>query len=214
MNILTAAIKFPPLESASEDGLLAVGGDLSVARLLMAYQSGIFPWYENGQPILWWSPDPRMVLKIADFKVSKSLRKVIRSEIFTVTFNQEFSKVIKHCASVKRDGQAGTWITSDMMEAYQKLHQLGHAISFEVWQDNSLVGGGYGVDLPDKKVFCGESMFSLKSNASKVGFAALAANLASKNYRFIDCQVYTEHLARFGAKEIDRALFIKWLNAS
>ncbi|MDX1462563.1 MAG: leucyl/phenylalanyl-tRNA--protein transferase [Marinirhabdus sp.] len=211
MNILTPALIFPPLESASEDGLLAVGGDLSAERLLLAYRSGIFPWYEEGQPILWWSPDPRMVLCMEDFKLSKSLQKTIRKEKFRVTLNQNFSDVIKNCAQVKRIGQHGTWITDAMISAYCKLHELGHAQSFEVWQDSQLVGGGYGVHLKANRVFCGESMFTKRSDASKVGFAHLVSKLSEAGYKGVDCQVYTKHLAQFGAKEMPRNQFLKWL---
>ena len=211
MNVLTNEIVFPNVEAADADGLLAVGGDLSVERLLLAYQSGIFPWYEASQPILWWSPDPRMVLYINDFKVSKSLQKTIKSKVFTITFNQAFETVINHCATIKRAGQYGTWITKEMKQAYLHLHANGHALSFEVWQEDRLVGGGYGVDLPDQKMFCGESMFSLVSNASKVGFVALVNQCIAKGYKLIDCQVYTAHLERFGAKEISRTTFIKHL---
>ena len=203
---------FPRLEEANADGLLAIGGDLSVARLLLAYRSGVFPWYEEGQPILWWSPDPRMVLEITEVRVSKSLRKIIREATFSVTFNQNFSEVIRQCAQIKRDGQSGTWITAEMQQAYKELHALGHAISFEVWCDKQMVGGGYGIDLPEQKIFCGESMFSHVSNASKVGFVALVEELRIKGYQLIDCQVYTQHLERFGAKEITREEFVKHLN--
>lgn len=211
MNLLTNEIVFPNVEAADTDGLLAVGGDLSLERLMLAYQSGIFPWYEASQPILWWSPDPRMVLYINDFKVSKSLQKTIKNKVFTVTFNQAFETVINHCATIKRAGQRGTWITKEMKQAYQHLHASGHALSFEVWQEDRLVGGGYGVHLPDQKMFCGESMFSLVSNASKVGFVALVNQCIKKGYKLIDCQVYTTHLERFGAKEIPRTTFVKYL---
>ncbi|MAZ72820.1 MAG: leucyl/phenylalanyl-tRNA--protein transferase [Flavobacteriaceae bacterium] len=212
VQFLTKELLFPPVFEASMDGLLAVGGDLSEERLLLAYRSGIFPWYEAGQPILWWSPDPRMVLFVEDFKVSKSLRKIIQKNIFKVTFNQDFEAVINHCARIKRDGQQGTWITKEMLNAYLQLHKNGHAVSFEVWQDGHLVGGGYGVNLPQYKVFCGESMFSLVSNASKVGFYNLVEKYKTNNYTVIDCQVYTPHLESLGAQEIPRKQFIKHLN--
>ncbi|WP_432411953.1 leucyl/phenylalanyl-tRNA--protein transferase [Rasiella sp. SM2506] len=212
MQLLTKELHFPNVSEASEDGLLAVGGDLTVERLLLAYTSGIFPWYEAGQPILWWSPDPRMVLFVEDFKVSKSLQKILRKQLFTVTFNQDFKAVIHHCARVKRDGQYGTWITQEMMAGYLQLHKQGHAISFEVWQDQQLVGGGYGIQLPEKKVFCGESMFSLVSNASKVGFYHLVEKYKAAAYDLIDCQVYTQHLESLGAQEIPRAKFLKHLS--
>lgn len=211
MHFLTEQLWFPPITDADEDGLLAVGGDLSAERLLLAYQSGIFPWYSAGQPILWWSPDPRMVLFPKNLKVSKSFRKSINSEKFRITFNTSFAEVIKNCARIKRDGQPGTWITSEMEKAYIKLHEKGHAVSVEVWQENELVGGLYGIDLPEQRVFCGESMFAKVSDASKVGFYHLVELLKRKNYRLIDCQVYSEHLQRLGAEEISRALFLQQL---
>ena len=212
MHFLTKSLWFPPVTDASEDGLLAVGGDLSSERLLLAYQSGIFPWYSTGQPILWWSPDPRMVLFPKHLKVSKSFRKAIRSEKFKITFNTSFSEVIENCAAIKREGQAGTWITSEMEKAYIDFHQKGHAVSVEVWQQDELVGGLYGIDLPEKKVFCGESMFTKVSDASKVGFYYLVQFLKEKNYKLIDCQVYTQHLERLGAEEISREEFLQYLN--
>ncbi|MCB0455547.1 MAG: leucyl/phenylalanyl-tRNA--protein transferase, partial [Aequorivita sp.] len=174
MHYLTEKLWFPNPEEATEDGLLAIGGDLLVERLLLAYNSGIFPWFEDDQPILWWSPDPRMVLFPEKFKVSKSLRKKIKSEKFRITFNQNFAEVIKNCATVLRKGQTGTWITQEMQQAYIALRSAGHAVSIEVWEDEKLVGGLYGIDLPKKKVFCGESMFSLVSDASKVAFYHLS----------------------------------------
>lgn len=212
IHFLEKDMGFPAVSEASEEGLLAAGGDLSPERLLVAYRSGIFPWYEAGQPILWWSPDPRMVLFIKDFKVSKSLKKTIRKKIFSVTFNQDFEAVINHCAAVKRDGQQGTWITQEMKDAYLQLHKKGDAISFEVWQDAQLVGGGYGVALPEKKIFCGESMFSLVSDASKVGFFHLVQKYKAEAFALIDCQVYTRHLESLGAQEIPRKEFLKYLN--
>lgn len=212
IHSLTKELLFPPTSEASEDGLLAVGGDLSVERLLLAYNSGIFPWYEDGQPILWWSPDPRMVLFVEDFKVSKSLKKTLQKKTFSVTFNEHFVEVINQCAQVKRDGQGGTWITQEMKDGYLQLHKEGFAVSFEVWQDNKLVGGGYGIQLPKKKIFCGESMFSLVSNASKVGFYHLVEKYKAMEYTLIDCQVYTQHLESLGAQEIPRKEFFKLLN--
>ena len=209
---LSASLQFPPVSEATEDGLLAYGGDLSAERLLLAYQSGIFPWYEDGQPILWWSPDPRMVLFVNDFKVSKSLQKTIRRAHFSVTFNQNFSEVIRQCATIQRPEQQGTWITSQMQDAYIKLHQQGHAVSFEVWQDEELVGGGYGIDLPERGIYCGESMFSLKSDASKAGLYYLVQRYKKLGYKLLDCQIYTSHLASLGACEIPRKEFIKLLN--
>lgn len=207
MHFLTEKLWFPNIDEATGDGLLAIGGNLSVERLLLAYNSGIFPWYEADQPILWWSPDPRMILFPEKFKVSKSLRKTIKSEKFKITFNENFAEVIKHCATVSRNGQAGTWITREMKEAYTALYKAGHAMSIEVWENDNLVGGLYGIDLPQKKVFCGESMFSLVSDASKVAFYHLSEYVKTKNYKFIDCQIYNEHLERLGAEEIGRSEF-------
>lgn len=212
MVLLSSLLHFPEPSKADSDGLLAMGGDLSSERLLLAYNHGIFPWYEEGQPILWWSPDPRMVLFPEKLKVSKSLRKTIDSKKFKVTFNTAFSEVIDNCSAVKREKQHGTWITDDMKEGYIELHAKGHAISVEVWKENTLVGGVYGVDLPDRKVFCGESMFSKESDASKVGFCSLVSQLKKKEYRFIDCQVYTSHLASLGAEEITRNGFLQLLD--
>lgn len=211
MHYLSKDLTFPAVEEATPDGLLAVGGDLSTERLLLAYRSGIFPWYEEGQPILWWSPNPRMVLFPSKFKVSKSLRKTIASGVFQITFNSEFEKVITQCETVKRNGQYGTWITDEMKKAYTKLHELGYAISFETWLDGTLVGGGYGIDLHEYGVFCGESMFSLVSDASKVGFFHLVKQLKEKNYNLVDCQVYTKHLESLGASEISRKAFVNYL---
>ncbi len=211
MNFLTEKLWFPNPTEATSDGLLAIGGDLSTERLLLAYHSGIFPWFEDDQPILWWSPDPRMILFPEKFKVSKSLRKTLKSEKFKVTFNQNFAEVIKNCATVLRKGQAGTWITEEMQQAYIALHSAGHAVSVEVWEDEKLVGGLYGIDLPQKKVFCGESMFSLVNDASKVAFYHLSEYVKSKNYKFIDCQIYNEHLESLGAEEIGRGEFFELL---
>ncbi|MCB0465071.1 MAG: leucyl/phenylalanyl-tRNA--protein transferase [Aequorivita sp.] len=208
MHYLTEKLWFPNPEEATEDGLLAIGGDLSVKRLLLAYNSGIFPWFEDDQPILWWSPEPRMVLFPEKFKVSKSLRKTLKRGKFKITFNQNFEEVIKNCANVPRKGQPGTWITQEMQEAYIDLHKEGNAISVAVWENDKLVGGLYGVDLPQKKVFCGESMFSLVSDASKVAFYHLSEYAKTKNYKLIDCQIYNEHLESLGAEEIGRADFL------
>ena len=211
MHYLTKELWFPNPKRATADGLLAIGGSLSTEQLLLAYNSGIFPWYEDGQPILWWSPDPRMVLCPEKFKVSKSLRKTLRSEKFKITFDKSFAEVISNCASVQRKGQGGTWITEEMQEAYLKLHKAGYAASIEVWKDDKLVGGLYGIDLPQKKVFCGESMFSLVSEASKVAFYHLSEYVKSKDYKFIDCQIYNSHLESLGAEEIPRKDFLRLL---
>ncbi|WP_291964229.1 leucyl/phenylalanyl-tRNA--protein transferase [Maribacter sp.] len=210
MYFLNDELIFPPVDSANTEGLLAVGGDLSPERLLLAYQSGIFPWFDNDSIILWWSPDPRMILYPHQIKISKSMRKVIRSNQFRLTKNTCFKEVLEYCSSVPREGQDGTWITSDMKNAYLKLHEKGIAKSYEVWEGNKLVGGLYGVDLGD--IFCGESMFSLTSNASKFAFIKLAEELQSKNYKLLDCQLHTDHLESMGAQEIPRKEFIKFLN--
>lgn len=211
MVYLTDELWFPPFEFATRDGLLAVGGDLSVDRLLLAYRSGIFPWYSEGEPILWWSPDPRMVLFPKRLKVSKSLLRIIQKNEFSITFNTAFADVIRKCAAIEREGQADTWITNDMVDVYQKLHELGHAHSVEVWRDDKLVGGLYGIDLPEQKVFCGESMFSKESNASKVAFYYLIKKLKAEEYTIIDCQVHTLHLESLGAEEIPRTEFLNYL---
>ncbi len=207
MHILNNDIAFPEITSASSEGVLAIGGDLSVERLLLAYKSGIFPWFSEDEPIIWWSPDPRFVLFPEKLKVSKSMKQVLRNTDFVVTVNQAFTKVITECAKAKRDGQDGTWITQTMIEAYTKLHQLGYAKSVEVWLHNELVGGLYGVDVGNG-VFCGESMFAKVSNASKAGFITFIQNT---NYKLIDCQVYTNHLERLGAEDMDREVFLGFL---
>ncbi|MGS2762388.1 leucyl/phenylalanyl-tRNA--protein transferase [Sinomicrobium sp. M5D2P9] len=209
MFFLDKKIVFPPVSLASEDGFIAIGGDLSAERLMLAYRSGIFPWFDKDGPILWWSPDPRMVLFPEELKVSKSMRKILDREVFTVTFNQDFRSVIRACAEIKRTGQDDTWITDDMIEAYCHLHTLGHAKSVEVWQGKTLAGGLYGIDLGN--VFCGESMFSRKSNASKAGFITLVEKLKKEKYKLLDCQVYTSHLASLGAREITRGAFMQIL---
>ena len=206
MYFLTDELVFPPVENANVEGLLAVGGDLSPERLLLAYQNGIFPWFDNDSIILWWSPDPRMVLFPNEIKVSKSMKKVIRNKQFRLTKNTCFEKVLEYCSSVPREGQDGTWITEAMKTAYIKLHKNGIAQSYEVWEKDKLVGGLYGVDLGH--VFCGESMFSLASNASKFAFIKLAEELSLNEYKVIDCQLHTDHLASMGAKEIARKDFM------
>jgi len=211
MRYLTKTLWFPTISEASEEGIIAIGGDLSTERLMLAYRSGIFPWYEDGQPIIWWSPDPRMVLFPENFKLSKSLRRTISKKIFRVTFNKAFKEVVSNCANIRRDGQRGTWITSEMQQAYIDLHTLGNAMSVEVWQDDFLVGGLYGVDLSEKKVFCGESMFSKVSDASKVAFYFLNEKLKQKKYSLIDCQVHNAHLESLGAIEIPRKQFLECL---
>ncbi|UGU14283.1 leucyl/phenylalanyl-tRNA--protein transferase [Sinomicrobium kalidii] len=209
MFFLDENIVFPPVSMTSDVGIIAVGGDLSPERLLLAYQSGIFPWFEKEDPILWWSPDPRMVLFPEELKIAKSMRKVLERNVFTITFNRDFRAVIEACAETGRKGQEGTWITADMIEAYCKLHELGYATSVEVWQDEMLAGGLYGIDLGH--VFCGESMFTRVSNASKAGFITLVEKLKQEQYQLVDCQVYTSHLASLGAREIPREDFIRVL---
>lgn len=204
--LLNEELWFPPVSETHESGIIAMGGDLSSKRLLLAYHSGIFPWFEDGEPITWWCPNWRMVLFPEEFKPSKSMRNILNRNVFKVTFNQDFKGVISNCQSVKRKGQNGTWITDDMIEAYCKLHDLGHAKSVEVWQDNILVGGLYGIDLG--RVFCGESMFSKVSNASKVAFAYLVEYLKNNNYKLLDCQVHNEHLESLGCTEIEREEFL------
>ena len=209
MYVVDEVLHFPEVENADEYGLLAIGGDLSTKRLELAYQSGIFPWFEEGQPILWYSPDPRMVLFFENLKVSKSMKQLLKKKPFSVTINSCFEEVIKQCATQKRKNQEGTWITLDMIEAYIKLHKQGKALSVEVWQEQQLVGGLYGVDLKDQKVFCGESMFSKVSNASKVAFIFISKYFQGKGYKFIDCQMHNNHLESLGAMEIPRKDFIE-----
>ena len=209
MYYLSPALFFPPVSQANQDGILAVGGDLTPERLQLAYKSGIFPWFEDDEPIIWWSPNPRMVLFLDELIISKSMRNILNRNIFSVTFNQNFRDVISNCQNIERDGQNGTWITNDMIEAYCKLHQLGIAKSIEVWQDAVLVGGLYGIDLGH--VFCGESMFSKVSNASKTAFIALVNQLKKEDYKLLDCQVYNPHLESLGCREIDRTDFMEIL---
>jgi leucyl/phenylalanyl-tRNA--protein transferase len=200
---------FPPAHLAIKEGLLAVGGDLTVDRLLTAYRSGIFPWYAEGDPILWWSPDPRLVLYPEELRISKSLQRVIKRNMFHITFDQAFESVIRGCAETKRSYGEGTWITDEMEDAYCKLHRHGYAHSVEAWQSDTLVGGLYGVVIG--RVFFGESMFSHVSNSSKVAFVRLVENLKRMKFDLIDCQVKTDHLMRFGAREIPRKVFLEQL---
>jgi len=209
MFILNKSLYFPPVTSASTEGVVAFGGDLSPSRLILAYKSGIFPWYSEGYPITWYSPNPRMVLFPKDIKLSKSMRQFMRKNPFEIRFNSAFAEVIHNCKTIKRNGEDGTWITNDMEKSYNELHKLGWAKSVEVFQDNELVGGLYGIDLDS--VFCGESMFSKVSNASKVAFIWLANYLDKQHYKLIDCQVYNEHLDSLGAVEIPRSEFLSYL---
>lgn len=206
MYFIRKEMYFPPVEEVNEDGILAVGGDLSPERLMLAYRNGIFPWFDEDEPILWWAPEYRMVVFPDEFKVSKSMRNILNRNIFKITFNQNFREVISNCSAIKRNGQNGTWISSEMIEAYCKLHELGFAKSVEVWLEDVLVGGLYGIDLGD--VFCGESMFSKVSNASKVAFSSLVNKLKDDNYKLLDCQVHNDHLESLGAREITRDDFM------
>lgn len=205
---LSEELWFPNPELAEEDGLLAIGGDLSPGRLLLAYKLGIFPWFSDDTPILWYSPHERFVLFPDKLKVSSTMKKILRSDKFKITFDQDFPAVIQACATISREGEPGTWITAGMQEAYMNLHKLGHAHSVEVYQDNVLAGGLYGVAV--NKVFCGESMFSRVSNASK---AALISLCQTKLYKMIDCQVYTSHLESLGAEFISREKFLEFLRS-
>jgi leucyl/phenylalanyl-tRNA--protein transferase len=209
---LSSRLSFPPPHLAIKEGLLAVGGDLSIERLLLAYQSGIFPWYSPGEPILWWSPDPRLVLYPHELHVSRSLRRVIRQGLFQVTFDRDFEAVIRACAAAKRSYGEGTWITEEMQRAYCELNRRGYAHSVEAWQGDRLAGGLYGVAIG--RAFFGESMFSRVSNASKVAFVVFVQSLERSGVQLIDCQVKTDHLARFGAREIPRKQFLEQLAAA
>lgn len=202
---------FPDPSLAEPTGLLGVGGDLDPERLLLAYRSGIFPWYSRGQPILWWSPDPRNVLYTSELSVPRSLAKRIRQRRFRITLDHAFEEVITSCGRIERPEQEGTWITSEMNRAYAQLHALGYAHSVEAWEGDELVGGLYGVAIG--KLYAGESMFSLRPDASKVAFVHLARQLARWEYPLIDCQVHTAHLERFGAREIPRADYLEHCEA-
>ena len=209
---LTDDIAFPDPALAEEDGLLAVGGDLSMERILHAYAQGIFPWYSEGQPILWWSPDPRMVLLPSEFNCSKRLERELRNPAWTVTVDTHFEDVLDHCASISRPDQDGTWITSEMRKAYVVLHRAGYAHSVEVWKEGALAGGLYGISLG--RCFFGESMFSLEPNASKIAMATLVADLLDHGADLIDCQVHTPHLESLGARDIPRDTFLALLEES
>lgn len=207
----TSLEPFPPLEAANEDGLLAMGGDLSPERLVLAYRSGIFPWFSPGDPILWWAPDPRCVIYPEKFKPSRSLAKSMRNRGYQFTLDTAFEQVIHHCAG-ERKNQPGTWITHDMRNAYIKLHQLGVAHSAEIWLNHNLVGGLYGIALGS--VFFGESMFSHQADASKVALAHLIQQLLRWQFTLIDCQVTSDHILSLGAEEIPRATFMKGLESA
>jgi leucyl/phenylalanyl-tRNA--protein transferase len=210
--LLSDTIEFPTPHLASKDGLLAVGGDLSQERLLLAYRMGIFPWFSNNEPILWWSPDPRLVLYPHEIKISKTLRKIIKKDVFSVTMDLAFKEVINQCAQVRVQKNEGTWIVKEMIDAYCNLHDSGFAHSVEVWHQGYLAGGLYGVSLG--KCFFGESMFTRISNASNVGLVKLVEHLKELSFDMIDCQVPTEHLTRFGARQIPRMRFLHQLENS
>ena len=206
--ILEKELYFPPVHLSEPDGLLAIGGDLTPERLLIAYQNGIFPWYE-GEHILWWCPDPRFILFPDDLKVSKSMQALIKKNTFEFKINTAFKEVIHNCKQAKREGQEGTWITDEVENAYFKMHKLGYAHSAETWKDGKLVGGLYGIKLG--KVFFGESMFSSAPNASKFAFINYVKLLKEEGIELIDCQVYTEHLESLGARMITREMFLELL---
>ena len=210
--LLSEEYLFPPSRYAEPDGLLAVGGDLSPERLLIAYRSGIFPWYSEDTPILWWSPDPRLVLFPKELKVSKSLERVLRKNLFEVTFDKAFRQVIEACATARRRQSNGTWILPEMTKAYCQLYDMGYAHSVESWYGGKLVGGLYGVGIG--RVFFGESMFTRKTDASKVAFVHVARRLLQCDFELIDCQVTTSHLLSFGAREIPRNDFLGILSAA
>ena len=202
---------FPPTDLAEDSGLLAVGGDLSESRLLLAYSSGIFPWYSGSNPILWWSPDPRLVLFPGETKISRSLRQLIKKNTFKIKMDTAFESVIRSCADVHRENEGETWITDEMIDAYIRLHNAGYAHSVESWFEGKLVGGLYGVALGS--AFFGEAMFTIKSNASKVAFTTLVQQLIKWDFRLIDCQLRTKHLLSLGAREIPRSEFLKILKS-
>jgi leucyl/phenylalanyl-tRNA--protein transferase len=211
MFLLNKDLVFPPVEMADEDGLLAIGGDLGIQRLLLAYRKGIFPWYNEDEPICWWSPDPRFVLFPAELKVSSSMRTVLNNGRFRFTVDRSFKEVIQNCKTITRKGQAGTWISPAVQKAYSSLHEQGFAHSTEAWRNGKLVGGLYGIRLGN--IFFGESMFSKENNASKFAFINYVQQLQKENVQLVDCQVYTEHLESLGARMISRELFTKILAA-
>ena len=209
MFLLSNELYFPPVTEADEEGILAIGGDLSTQRLLLAYRNGIFPWYTDDEPIIWWCPNPRFVLFPDEIKISKSMRAVIKKQTYSFTINNCFNNVIKNCKTINREGQSGTWISEEVIDAYTNLHNLGYALSAETWKNNKLVGGLYGVKMGN--IFFGESMFSLSPNASKFAFIQLVQHLKNEGVKLIDCQVYTTHLESLGAKMIDRNDFMRLL---
>ena len=210
--LLSEKIAFPPPRYSNPDGLLAVGGDLSRERLVLAYRMGIFPWYSAGDPVLWWSPDPRLILPVDAFHISRSLKKVIGKGIFRITFDTAFDRVISGCAARRKEGDSGTWIVPEMADAYTGLHEAGIAHSVEAWSGDELAGGLYGVSLG--RCFFGESMFTRAANASKVALAALVSYIKERGFDFVDCQVTTDHLLRMGAREVPREVFLAMLERS
>jgi len=209
MFLLSNELYFPPVTEADEEGILAIGGDLSTQRLLLAYRNGIFPWYTDDEPIIWWCPNPRFVLFPDEIKISKSMRAVVKKQTYSFTINNCFNNVIKNCKTINREGQSGTWISEEIIDAYTNLHNLGYALSAETWKNNKLIGGFYGVKMGN--IFFGESMFSLSPNASKFAFIQLVQHLKNEGVKLIDCQVYTNHLESLGAKMIDRNDFMRLL---
>jgi leucyl/phenylalanyl-tRNA--protein transferase len=209
---LNKSFNFPDPFFANDKGLLAYGGDLHPSRLMMAYTKGIFPWYNEDDPILWWSPNPRSVIKLEDFKVSKSLEKKITKNIFKVEFDKNFTQTVIECKNIKRPKQKGTWISDEIIDAYTKLHDLGFAHSFEAYFDDKLVGGGYGINIGD--IFCGESMFAKKDDASKVALFYLVQRLKESGFSMIDCQIHNPHLESLGAKQIKREEFLNLVKLS
>ena len=212
MILLNDNLIFPSVEMATSEGIVAMGGDLGIERLLLAYRSGIFPWYNEDEPIVWWSPDPRFVLFPEKLRVTKSMQSVLNNGTFRFTINRAFNKVLQNCKSITRKDQEGTWITPEVQKAYTELHELGYAHSAEAWMNGELVGGLYGIKLGN--VFFGESMFSTVSNASKFAFINYVRQLQKENIALIDCQVYTAHLESLGAKMIKREIFMDLLRTN
>ena len=212
MVFLTSEIWFPDPSQTHESGIIAVGGDLSVDRLVLAYNNGIFPWFTEDDPILWWCPEQRMVLFPDKLHISKSMRPLLRKNKFKITYNQAFEEVLNACAKIKRSGQDGTWITDSMISAYNSLHKMGIAQSIEAWDEDKLVGGLYGVYLEEKGVFCGESMFARQSNASKYAFIKMVEHFQTKGLKLVDCQIHTDHLESLGAQLIEREVFLSYLH--
>lgn len=200
------SIAFPSSDLAEENGLLAIGGDLKPARLISAYSQGIFPWYSEAEPILWWAPDPRFIIRTSEIHISRSMKRFMNKNIYEFKVNSDFKSVINYCSKVPRKDQDGTWITGEMISAYEELHKLGHALSFETWYNNELIGGIYGV--LNEKYFAGESMFSLGDNASKFALIQACRYLQKRDVEIVDCQFYTEHLEKMGGKHVGRNQFL------